>query len=749
MLDLKDFFHLPEVDVLLAQIVNDQRGITVVAGLGPRSAQSGLAGTNDGPIAQSGRSTITAILMRHMLDRVALDRKVRALIVGPDRSALRVANHQRKQIEFISAPIDHIDGFSIGLQQAMLRAPDLLVLDRLNTVTAQAAFHAAAAGRRILTQIDTALVGGEVLQELVGLGCSPSQMSLVAWVIAVQRVAVLCTHCKQPHRPLAALVETMIERHTIDGGATFYTAAGCRHCHGTGYLGELTAFDVYRVHGGMTSFSELVSTPSLLPLEGYLARLAEQGYVPLEDAARVGATALRKVQQLLTARESTLDETSRALQRKLAEVEAANKVLAQRTEALIALQDISQRLSGSMRLAEIAERVVHYARELCGADRAILYLVEPPDTGQVLAVSGWEEAQVRPLDRLPASMLERGEPESVVGVPPAISLPPEQIRALQAGLRVPLVVEDTLVGLLIVNSLHRTRFAPGSVALLKMFGEQVAVSIQRARLMEALHDKVKQLEAAQAELIKKERLERELELARDLQRRLLPETFPSIAGVRFAAAYRPAREVGGDLYDVIDLGDGRLGVLIADVSDKGLPAAFYMGVARALIGSEARRSDSPRQVLTAVNRMLAEVAHAQMFVTVFYAILEVEARRLVYCRAGHDRPLWLRSDGYDVLLGAPGMLLGMLDGDELDLAEAEIFLSPGETLILYTDGMTDALDPNGAEFGVEHWAKRARENAALPPDQLCAVLFDEVVAFQSSAAQMDDMTLLVMRISDF
>lgn len=322
MLDLKDFFHLPEVDVLLAQIVNDARGITVVAGLGPRSAQAGAADTS---LVQSGRSTIAAILMRHILDRSIGGRKTQAVAVGPDRSAVRVADHQRRQVEFVHAPMDHVDGFTTGLQRAMLRNPDLLVIDQLNTVTAQAAFHAAAAGRRILTQLDAAVVGGEVLQEIVGLGCSPSQMSLMSWVVAVQRVPALCKTCKRQHRPGAALTSAMIERHNLDRDGTFYAASGCPQCRGTGYSGELTAFDIFRVHGGVSSFSELVSTPSLLPLEGYMARLAEQGYVPLEDAARIGTSVLRRVQTVLTAREETLDETSRALQRKLAEMEAANR----------------------------------------------------------------------------------------------------------------------------------------------------------------------------------------------------------------------------------------------------------------------------------------------------------------------------------------------------------------------------------------------------------------------------------------
>ena len=134
MLDLKDFFHLPEVDVLLAQVVNDSRGITVVAGLGPRSAQSSLPAVADLPIAQSGRSTIAAILMRHILDRPGGSRKTQAVVVGPERGTLRAANHQRKQVEFVQARLDHVDGFTTGLQQAMMRSPDLLVVDRLTTV---------------------------------------------------------------------------------------------------------------------------------------------------------------------------------------------------------------------------------------------------------------------------------------------------------------------------------------------------------------------------------------------------------------------------------------------------------------------------------------------------------------------------------------------------------------------------------------------------------------------------------------
>lgn len=742
MLDLKDFFHLPEIDDMFAQIANHRRGVIIVAGLHARPLLP------DAPVVPSGRSTITAILMRRMLDSSIEGRASRAAVVGPDRSALRVARQQRKQVEFVSAPIDNDEAFARGLRQVLKRKPDLLVIDRLNAATAPAIFEAAGDGCCVLTQIDTSLAGGEVFQEMADLGCSLDQISRVSWVITVHRVPALCAVCRRLHRPGEALLETMSARHGIERAAVYYAAHGCEACEGSGYHGEVTVFDVFRAPETATRLSEWVSTPSLLSIEGYMARLAEQGYLALEDAVRFGASTLRQMQQLLVTREHSLDETTRMLQRKLAEIEAANKVLTQRTGALIALQDVSQTLSASTRLDEVAQRVVHYACQLCGGDRAVLYLIEPSDEGRVLAVDGWDASVVGKIAQLPDALLAPGEPGPMSGMPPAIELASERAH-LRASLRVPLVAEESLVGLLIVSSLSKTRFAPGSVALLKTFGSQAAVSIQRVRLIETLHDTIEQLKAAQSALIEKERIERELELARELQLGSLPGEFPEARGVRFASAYRPAREVGGDLYDVIELSEERLGLFIADVSDKGLPAAFYMGLTRSLFLAEARRSDSPREVLSSINRLLGEISRAGMFVTAFYGVYDARTGRLRYSRAGHDQPLWLRPDGSVTLLDARGMLLGSLAPGEFELTEAEAELSPGDMLILYTDGLTDALNPYGIEYGARHWINRARECAGLPADRVCSTLFNEVAAFQLGAPQFDDMALLVMQIIDF
>lgn len=747
MIDLKDFFHLPEVDVLLAQVVNDARGITVVAGLGARSAQASSAGLPEALMTQSDRSTIAAIVMRHTLDRAFDGKKIQATVVGSDRNALRVANHQRRQVEFIPAPLDHIDRFTTGLQQAMMRSPDLLVIDRLNTVTARATFHAAASGRRVLTQIDTALVGGEVLQEIVSLGCSPSQMSLVSWVVAVPRVPALCAYCKQPHQPGSALLETMAERHNVDRSATFYVASGCRHCNGTGYTGELTAFDIFRVHGGVTSFSELVSTPSLLPLEGYIARLAAQGYVALEDAVRLETLSPRRLAAIALTRREAPDEATRALERKLVEIETANKMLAQRIESLISLHEFSLELAAPAP-ADLAARIVRYACEIGDADRAVLYLAEPSGEFRLAAVHGWDTSIVRPRVPLPASMLDRGDPESVIGAPPGIDLPATALSTIQAGLRVPLAVDDALIGVLILNRSRTARFSPGNVAILKLLGRYAAATLARGRVFDELHAQIANLQVERFESIRAAREERERELIRDYHAHLLPVRLPWPEGAQLAAAYRPAPDIGADVYDAIDLAGGRFGIVMADVAGRGWPAVKAMSAFHALIRAEAQRSESPREVLKAVHRSLSAAGGRETLFTAWYGIFDASARRLAYCRAGHTRPLWLRSDGYIVLLSAIGTPLGALDSAELDLAEAEIFFSPGDTLLLYTNGLVEAVDPHGTEFGLEHWVNRAKEHAGLPPDRLCAALFDEIVEFQAGAAQTDDMALLILRVVD-
>jgi len=337
------------------------------------------------------------------------------------------------------------------------------------------------------------------------------------------------------------------------------------------------------------------------------------------------------------------------------------------------------------------------------------------------------------------------QPVPFSGWPPGVTArsPDVEGAALRAGLRVPLVVQGRPVGAMIVHSTVLPSFPPGQVALLQTFASHAALAIQRAGLIEELRAKIVALEEAQHELAVKERMERELELARQVQQSFLPTEFPAVAGCRFAAHNEPARQVGGDFYDVIALGDGRVGLVIADVSDKGMPAALYMALSRSLIRAEAQRTGSPVEVLANVNRLLLDLGEPDMFVSVFYGVLA--GRTFTYGRAGHDRPLLLRG-GAAHELGGSGTILGLLEDAAANLTEERLELEPGDRLILFTDGLTDIADPRGELFGPARFQGVLLMHAALPVDVLCQQVFADLNAYRGAAEQYDDMTLLAVAL---
>jgi len=326
--------------------------------------------------------------------------------------------------------------------------------------------------------------------------------------------------------------------------------------------------------------------------------------------------------------------------------------------------------------------------------------------------------------------------------------------ALHPAISAPLLTSSRLLGLLnIYSQEERREFTANEADLTMIYANQVAVAVRNASLIDELQDKIAQLEAAQAELLKKERMEQELALARQVQQSVLPRTFPQIPGYRFAARNLPARQVGGDFYDVIPLQGDRFGIVIADVSDKGMPAALYMALTRSLILAEARRERSPRAVLGNVNQILlelggpgmSELGEPTMFVTSFYGVVDCASHRLTYARAGHDRPFLVRGRGA-LELGGHGTLLGLFEHDQLGLSEERLDLLPGDRLVLFTDGLTDSLSPDGVPFGETRLRAFLAAHGDLPPRELCDATFAELAAYQAGAEQYDDMAVLVTQV---
>jgi serine phosphatase RsbU (regulator of sigma subunit) len=253
-----------------------------------------------------------------------------------------------------------------------------------------------------------------------------------------------------------------------------------------------------------------------------------------------------------------------------------------------------------------------------------------------------------------------------------------------------------------------------------------------------------ELKAAQAQIVEKERLERELEVARDIQISILPRVLPEDPSWEFGVHFSSMEAVGGDFYDVIDLGNGKLGVAMGDVSGHGVPAALFMSLTAALLRAEAKRSSSPGDVLRAVNSQLLETSDSGMFVTVLYGILDSSAKSFEYARAGHSTPLLAKPGEPPVQLeDGLGQLLGVFDDMVLD--EVTIPLQSDSVMVIYTDGVTEAANERKEFFGEEGILEAVKSSDGMQPDVLLQQIWEAVQAFQGEATNEDDITLLAIR----
>ncbi len=252
-----------------------------------------------------------------------------------------------------------------------------------------------------------------------------------------------------------------------------------------------------------------------------------------------------------------------------------------------------------------------------------------------------------------------------------------------------------------------------------------------------------ELKAAQAQLIEKERLERELQVAADIQLSILPDELPKTADFEFGARILPARQVGGDLYDVFVLKDDQLGVLIGDVADKGVPSAIFMARAHALIMAEADTGMTAGEVMHVVNRHITRLQKTTQFVTVLYGILDLKTRVFSYARAGHEPPLILHPDGtVERIPHSSGMALGLWEDISLD--ERTVTLPPGSTFLLFTDGLTDCRDTHGEPFGLERIKKTLSGLSGVNAQKACDHMLETLIEYQDGSKQDDDVTLVAI-----
>jgi sigma-B regulation protein RsbU (phosphoserine phosphatase) len=283
------------------------------------------------------------------------------------------------------------------------------------------------------------------------------------------------------------------------------------------------------------------------------------------------------------------------------------------------------------------------------------------------------------------------------------------------------------------------------------FGHRVAVEStdEVGLLAESFNKMADSLETYTSQLARthaeKEALHREMDIAAEIQRSLLPASCPTLPRFDIAADSRPAHEVGGDFYDFIELPEGRIGIIVADASGKGVPAALMMALSRSLIRAYSQDRPSALAAMERANRFLCREMRSEMFVTAFYAVLDPATNTLSYVNAGHNPPMVHRMDGGSELLRASGTPLGVIEAVAFEEQVCE--LTPGDVVVMYTDGITEAQDAYGEQFGPDRLRDLVRRTLHLPADTMTGRAVTAVETFSSGQPQFDDLTLVVLKVT--
>jgi serine phosphatase RsbU (regulator of sigma subunit) len=268
-------------------------------------------------------------------------------------------------------------------------------------------------------------------------------------------------------------------------------------------------------------------------------------------------------------------------------------------------------------------------------------------------------------------------------------------------------------------------------------------------LAASFNEMTKAIRKGREDALANERLTRELETAREIQERLLPNEEPLLTGFEVTGASIPSREIGGDYFDFLLQDDGRIGVAIGDVSGKGMPAALLMSNLQASLQGQVIHPSSVAEVVTRVNNLIVKSTDPHMFATFFYGLLDTVSSTFTSTNAGHNPPLVLRTGGEIELLKTGGLLLGMVTG--VQYQQETVTLEPGEIVVMYTDGITEAVGPSAEEddpeamFGEEALIEVVRRNSHLPAVGIKEAILDAVSQHTQGVAQSDDITLVVIR----
>lgn len=398
------------------------------------------------------------------------------------------------------------------------------------------------------------------------------------------------------------------------------------------------------------------------------------------------------------------------------------------------LLDVARALSAPFDLDEVIEAIFTSLREVVAYDAGAIYLVNR-DTRRLELVSetgypeGSEEAFGLQVGQgIVGWVAKTGEPVIV----PEVTADRRYVAA-RAGTRselaAPMVVGGDVIGVFNLESDALDAYHEGHLELLSAFAAQAAVAVQRAR--------------SARDLLERRRLERELAIARDIQQSFLPSGAPQVPGFDLAGTSIPHEQVGGDYYDFIPISDTRLGLAIADVSGKGIPAALIMAGFRMSLLAEIRNEFAIRAVMRKVSLLLHESTERDRFVTAFYGVLDWKNGVVIFSNGGHNPPMLVRRDGSCEKLVEGGLALGVLPDARYE--ERPVALRDGDVLVLYTDGVSEAENTRGEQFGEQRLQDLVRRHAHVPAAEILERIVGAVREWTTGKGTTDDVTLIVVR----
>lgn len=421
-------------------------------------------------------------------------------------------------------------------------------------------------------------------------------------------------------------------------------------------------------------------------------------------------------------------------------IEVAQLFAAKEEEAWVtsALLSVAEALSSSLELSQMLETLVSLTLMLVDVQCCGIMAWEADakrlGNGMARGLPPQAVAEFRTLvisDHPLLDVLRTASEPLIVGSGTNHPLPEDLVRlfGMSALFVMPLIARGALVGAMFVDPPRRDGDAHRRLQILSGIAHQAALALQTARL--------------QAEAYERQRLERELDVAQRIQHSFLPQQLPHLEGWQIATFYRAARQIGGDFYDFIPLKNGKWGIVIADVADKGVPAALFMALCRTNIRAAAFNRDDPAETLIRVNELLLSDSRSDMFVTVWYGVWDAATGEITYANTGHNPPLLMSADGSSVELAAKGIALGVVE--KIKLEKKTCVMAPNDVLVAYTDGVTDAMRSDGTEFGVmglHSTVLQHRERSATEIEQCIIQALD---AFTGNEPPFDDVTLIVIK----